>query len=166
MRHLILLLWLTLVHASFAQTANTRQLTDDGSPPASIEQLAWLTGNWLGTGFGDLSEETWAPPRGDSMIGLFRQHGEGKPMFYEFMLLRETEDGSLELRLKHFNPDGTGWEEKKDIVTFKLVALEENAAYFTGLTYRLEGDKLLIFLALKEDGKVQEHTFTLDRTKQ
>jgi hypothetical protein len=164
---LVFFLLLALMPAGLAQTANTRQLPQGGaSPPARIEQMGWLQGNWLGTGFGDLSEETWAPPRNGSMIGLFRQHGEGKPLFYELMLLRETEDGSLELRLKHFHPDIMGWEEKDKFLAFKLVALEEKAAYFNGLTYRLEGDKLSIFLALKEDdGKAEEFTFTLERTE-
>ncbi len=32
--------------------------------------------------------------------------------------------GSLELRLKHFNPDGSGWEEKDHFVT--LVYKQQN----------------------------------------
>ena len=84
-------------------------------------------------------------------------------MFYEFLLLREKE-GSLELRLKHFNPDIVGWEEKDVFVTFKLVAIEPQAAYFSGLTYRLEGDALKIYLAMRGDGgELKEITFTLER---
>ena len=40
------------------------------------------------------------------------------------------------LRLKHFNADLTGWEEKDDMVTFRLLGLEPCAAYFHGLTLR------------------------------
>ncbi len=166
MRYLLLLLLsLSMLAPALAQTTNTRRLPEGSAPPpARVEELAWLTGNWLGTGFGDLSEETWQPPKGGSMLGLFRQHKDGKPMFYEFLLLLETE-GTVELRLKHFNPDGTGWEEKDKYLTFRLVALEPNAAYFSGLTYRLQGENLEIFLALKNnDGALKEHSFLLKRT--
>lgn len=130
---------------------------------ASIDDFAWLSGDWLGTGFGDLSAETWQPPQGGSMLGLFRQHSDSKPMFYEFMLLLETE-GTVELRLKHFSPDGKGWEERDKFLSFKLVSVEKNAAYFEGLTYRRTGDRLDIYLALKgDDGSVKEHVFQLHR---
>ena len=56
-------------------------------------------------------------------------------MFTEHMYLVE-EEGTLVLRLKHFNEDLTGWEEKNDMLTFRLVAIKECAAYFQALTLR------------------------------
>ena len=56
-------------------------------------------------------------------------------MFTEHMYLVE-EEGTLVLRLKHFNEDLTGWEEKHDILTFRLVATKACAAYFQALTLR------------------------------
>ena len=46
------------------------------------------------------------------------------------------ENGSLALKLKHFNADLTGWEAKDDMLTFRLVAIEPCAAYFNALTLR------------------------------
>ena len=46
---------------------------------------------------------------------------------------------SIEYRVKHFNPDMTGWEEKAHFIRFPLVAVEEDAWYFDGLTIRRTG---------------------------
>lgn len=45
---------------------------------------------------------------------------------------------SLTYRLRHFNADLTGWEDAKGgkAVDFPLVAVEENAVFFDGLTLR------------------------------
>ncbi|MEZ5916172.1 MAG: DUF6265 family protein [Parvularculaceae bacterium] len=41
------------------------------------------------------------------MMGMFRQTSvEGELQFYEFFAFAET-NGTLELRLRHFNPDMT-----------------------------------------------------------
>ena len=114
------------------------QLAEDAvPPPATISDLAWLEGRWTGTGLGGLSEEVIAPALGGQMIGMFRQSAsDGTPDFYEFYHFAE-ENGSLILRIKHFNPDLTGWEEKDEREEFRLVALSDNAAYFDGLTFAL-----------------------------
>ena len=57
----------------------------------------------------------------------------------------------------------TGWEEKNDFVTFKLVKLEGTAAHFSGLTMRRSGDSLEVFLALRSGGTVREEMFTMRR---
>ena len=104
-------------------------------PPASIEQAEWLVGDWVGTGIdGAEAAESWLPPSGDTMVGLFVQEKpDGGLMFTEHMYLAE-EGGSLVLKLKHFNPDLTGWEEKDGMVRFRLLSIEPCAAYFSSLT--------------------------------
>jgi Domain of unknown function (DUF6265) len=145
--------------AQLPHTANTFR-NEAGASPAKgrVADLAWLVGDWVGRGFGDVSEETWTPPQAGSMVGVFRQHKDGKPWFYEFLLLKD-EGESVELRLKHFNPDGTGWEEKDKFVTFKLVRLQPNEALFQGLTFRREGDTLKIWVAMKRGETVSEAPF-------
>ncbi|PQA89045.1 DUF6265 family protein [Hyphococcus luteus] len=116
---------------------------DAASPHASIDELSWLIGHWKGEGLGGKSEEFISPPVDGQMMGMFRQAtADGALMFYEFYLFAEHE-GSLVLQIKHFNPDFTGWEEKDDYEEFPLVALEENAVYFDGLTFALEGEDVL-----------------------
>lgn len=107
------------------------------SPPATLGQMDWLVGQWVGEGIqGAPAMESWLSPAGPTMVGTFLQEtAEGGIMFTEHLYLME-EEGSLVLRLKHFNADLTGWEEKDDMLTFRLVAIEPCAAYFNALTLR------------------------------
>lgn len=107
------------------------------SPPATLDQMDWLVGQWSGEGIQDAPAlESWLPESGGTMVGTFVQETtDGAIMFTEHMYLMEEGD-SLVLRLKHFNADLTGWEEKDDMLTFRLVAIEPCAAYFNALTLR------------------------------
>lgn len=111
------------------------------SPPADLSQMDWLVGQWSGEGIGGApAMESWLPPMGGIMVGTFVQQTAGEDgapviMFTEHMYVME-EAGTVVLRLKHFNADLTGWEEKDDMLTFRLVAMEPCAAYFQALTLR------------------------------
>ena len=109
-------------------------------PPAKIADAAWLIGEWVGTGIDDAeAAEVWLPASDGTMAGIFLQEKpDGSIMFTEHIYLSE-EGGSLVLKLKHFNPDLTGWEEKDGMVRFRLLSIEPCAAYFSSLTYRCEG---------------------------
>lgn len=134
------------------------------SPKASLADLSWLIGHWTGTGLGGVSEEVWAGPAGGAMMGMYRLVVNGKVQFYELMNLVE-ENGSLVLRLKHFNADFTAWEEKDRFVSFPLVKLGKNEAWFSGLTFRrVDENQLQIFLSMRgSDGTVREERFELTR---
>jgi hypothetical protein len=144
-------------------TENTLRLAEGASsPPAEISDVSWLSGYWRGTGFGGDLEEIWSRPAGDRMHGIFTLATGGKPVFSEAMQLVE-EDGSLVLKVKHFNPDFTGWEEKDDFVRFRLVRLSENEAYFHGLTFRRNSDTLVISIVMTRDGERTEHELAFER---
>jgi hypothetical protein len=140
-----LLLYLLLLAAPLAGTADeapaVRSLEDGAvSPPARIEELSWLVGRWVGEGLGGAAEDVIAPAAGGQMMGMFRHSKpDGSVNFYEFYLFAE-QAGSLTVRLKHFTPLLASWEEKEAFVEFPLVAIEERAAYFDGLSYVL-GEK-------------------------
>jgi hypothetical protein len=137
------------------------------SPRATLKDMSWFVGRWTGTGLGGLCEETWSEPASGAMMGMFRFLKDGKVVFYEFLTLVEHE-GSLLLKLKHFNPDLTGWEEKADFMKFRLLKMEPDAAYFEGLTFkRVGGDKLEIFLAIRNraDGSVREERFEMRQVR-
>jgi hypothetical protein len=148
------------------ETANTlRAAAGSAGPPATLEAMKWLVGHWKGTGLGGVSEEMWSEPAGGVMMGMYRLVINGKPSFYEFIHLAE-ENGSVVMKLKHFNADLTAWEEKERFVTFRLVKLGLNEAHFDGLTFRRSVDRLQIFLALRDkEGKVREEEFRLDRVR-
>lgn len=134
------------------------------SPPANLTQMDWLVGQWSGEGIGGApAMESWLPPTGPTMVGTFVQTSadeDGTPiiMFTEHMYLME-EGGTLVLRLKHFNADLTGWEEKGDMLTFRLVAMEPCAAYFNALTLRCKdadkpGEGLVAAVRMQSGGEL------------
>lgn len=136
------------------------------SPPASIYEMSWLEGQWQGEGVdGAPAMESWLPPTGTTMVGTFvQQTAQGGIMFTEHMYLME-QDGSLVVKLKHFNADLTGWEDKEGMVTFRLLELEPCAAYFNALTYRCGDDgSLIVAVRMKSDKpEPQELTFRFTR---
>ena len=151
--------------AAFAQPQVRTLEPGQASPPASIAAVAWLEGRWQGEGLGGRTEETYAGPSGGQMIGHFRLERDGRPVFYEFMQVREHQ-GSLVYRLKHFNADGTPWEEKDRWVEFPLVAVEADTAYFSGMTFRRVGrDGLEVALSLRDraTGRKWTETFRFRR---
>lgn len=164
------LLAIPLLIASPALAAQETRAAPDGHvpPPATIAEAAWLVGDWVGTGIGGAeASEVWLPPTGPTMVGLFvQEQADGSIMFTEHMYLTE-EAGSLMVKLKHFNPDLTGWEEKDGMVRFRLLSIEPCAAYFASLTYRCDGpDGLLVAVRMKSEGdKVDELVFRFKRRR-
>jgi hypothetical protein len=134
------------------------------SPQATLADMAWLAGRWVGPALGGEAEEIWSPPEAGSMMGMYRLVRDGKLVFYEFQTLVE-ERGSLILRLKHFNPNLTGWEEKQKTIDFPLVRVGERIVQFEGMSYHREGDtKLTVYLAIEgKDGTVHEEAFSYTR---
>jgi len=165
----VLALALALVPAGDAypqerQTEHTVKLAPgQKSPPATIADMAWLAGQWTGPAFGGLSEEIWSAPRDGVMMGMYRLVRDGQPVFYELLTIVEHE-GSLLIRLKHFNPDLTGWEEKDRTVDFPLVAKAPGLIQFAGMTFEPGGDRLTVHLAIGEkDGSIREQAFRYTR---
>ena len=153
------------VIAQVKNTDNTLKLSEgQASEKATIADAAWLAGSWRGAGLGGISDETWSRPEGGVIVGTYRLLKDGKPVFYEMMWLQEVE-GTLILRLKHFNPDLTGWEEKDKTVDFKFIKKDGKRLYFSGLTYeQASKDELHIYLALRQrDGTLKEEVFRMKR---
>jgi len=146
-------------------TENTVRLANGAaSPPAAITDMAWLAGHWTGEGLGGQVEEIWSPPQAGAMMGMFRLVHDGTTSFYELMTLVEG-GGSLVLRVKHFGPDLTGWEEKAETVDFALAAAAGDRYYFDGLTFHRHGnDATTIYVRISsKDGAVREEAFRYTR---
>lgn len=156
MKPLILLIELALALLSFSdnsRTDETSTLTFD------IEDYSWLAGSWSGTGLGGLNEETWSKPVNGTMMGMFRHIKDGEPVFYEFLLLDETG-----IRLKHFNPDLTGWEEKDDMTTFQMISYSKDKIEMKGLVIEKKSDtEMETRLQISQNGEIRTEVFRLKR---
>lgn len=155
------------VSAQSVHTENTLKLDESTSrPQASIEQVDWLVGNWLGTAFGNRFEEVWNPASAGTMVGFFKLYNDDGVTFYELLLLEE-EEGSLSLKVKHFSSDFHAWESKDDFINFKLVKIEPDAIHFSGLSFYRDGpDKIDGYIVMKgKDGSVREEPLSYTRRK-
>ncbi len=95
------------------------------------------------------------------MIGTFRFREDGKLVFSKFMnIVQEGETFSM--KLKHFNPGLSPWEEKEKWTTFRLVEIGENIVSFSGLTMQRIGDEMLLQLVLTENGVRRIEEFNPD----
>ncbi len=150
--------------AQSLQTEHTYKLDDvDSRTPASLEDVSWLVGSWSGDAFGNTFEEVWNPPSAGSMVGMWKLIEEDQVVFYELMLLVE-EEGSLSLKVKHFNDDLTAWENKEDYVRFRLVKIGDDAVHFSGLSFhRINEDEIHAFIALHHEGEVREEKLVYRR---
>ncbi len=154
------------VLAQERQTEHTLKLgAGQKSPSAALADMTWMIGSWSGNALGGVVEEVWAAPAGGAMLGMFRLIQKGKPVFYELMTLVE-ENGSILFRLKHFNPNMTGWEEKDKTVEFKFIGKKDGLIHFEGMSFKPEGkDAFTVYLAIEhKDGNVKEEAFRYTRT--
>lgn len=98
-------------------------------PGVSIDMMRPMIGHWSGLYQGQPVEEVWFEPIAGQMMGCFRWVRDGAVWMYEFTQFAEVE-GELILRIKHFNHDLVGWEEKDRSTSFKLVQILENGVAF------------------------------------
>ena len=152
--------------AAEPRTEHTWQLSaGESRPVATIEDAAMLVGSWTGTAFGQRFEETWNPPSAGTMVGMFKLLGDDGVSFYELMLLAE-EEGTLFLKVRHFNADFTAWEEKADYVTFKLVKMSPGELHFGGLSfYRRSDDRIDGYIVMRSGDQVSEQALIFERTR-
>jgi len=145
-------------------TANTWRLPKEAPRPAvRIDAVAWLAGQYIGSGLGGEVEYQWLPPRAGAMYGTFRLiNKDGRTTFSEILQLAEV-DGTLTLRVKHFTAEFVGWEEKDKFVEFRLVAATADELRFDGLTLRRTPEGLRIHLAMRREQQVTEQVMELKR---
>lgn len=131
----------------------------DGQPQPTLKDFAWLSGRWTATlPNGDQLEEVWTASAKDLMASFRWADKEGKAKFYELIVVTE-EKGKLVLRLRHFNPDFTAWEEKtKPMVAEAVTATPDK------VVFQVNGDAKVL-LTYERTGP-DAFTATLDRPNQ
>ena len=126
-----------------------------------------MAGHWIGGDAGDLSEEVWSAPEGDSMMGMWRFVAKGQTRIYEILTL--TKEGEhVVLRIRHFNPKLVAREEKDRSVELPLVSKSASEAVFEGPEYNVKGSVRLTYRrptpdtltgVLEKEGKQQVFSF-------
>jgi hypothetical protein len=150
-----------------AAQQQTRTLGSAASPAASMDDLAWLAGSWMGTGMGAEVTETYSAPLGGRITGHFAMaDGKGGVAFTEIVDYVPI-GRSIGYRVRHFNPDMSGWEDKTGKpVIFPLVAIEKDRWFFDGMTIERTGaDALTMWVRMEEGGRVSEVPFRLTRAR-
>jgi hypothetical protein len=149
----VLLLAAVAAGAVEPHTGHTFRLAEGERPPAAtLDDARWLVGAWRGDAFGQTFEATWNPPSAGSMVGLFKLYEGEAVAFYEILLLT-VEDGTLVLKVKHFDPDFSAWEEKADFTAFRLVARTPDALHFGGLSFYRRGDDAIDGYIVMQNGE-------------
>lgn len=158
---------LLILHLMSALLLPTRFTTYGLDRPLSQEKVfniydyAWLQGEWVGDGFGGMSEEIWSAPSSDgSMMGAYRHYNaDGSLNFYEFFVLDERG-----LRLKHFSPEMIGWEEKEKYLTFEMISFSKDKIVLKGLVYeRKSENEMEIRLEMKTSDGRKTEVFSMKR---
>lgn len=72
-------------------------------PPASIDDLAWMTGNWAGALGPNQLEENWIGGEGGSIAAMVRMTGNDATSMFEVITIEEKE-GSLVLHIQQWDP--------------------------------------------------------------
>lgn len=117
------------------------ETVETAGPAATLEDLRWLVGSWRGQSGDTVQEELWTAAAGGLMLGLHRDVTPGRPAFFEFLRIAESEEGIVYLA----SPAG------REATPFRLIEIGEHSVWFANpehdfpqrIGYRLEGDDLV-----------------------
>ncbi len=112
--------------AALAEAGQPRAVSASGQQvqqrptPATIDQVAWMAGTWIGTDGGVAVEERWTPPAGGAMLAVSRTLKGGRMAGFEFLRIVERDSGLVYVA----QPGG------KPPTDFTLTAVSGNSATF------------------------------------
>lgn len=137
-----------------------------------LAELAWLEGTWRIEADGQVLEETYGPPLGNSITGTFRWLREDAAFVYEFLLI-EAQGDEIKYHLRHFGPGSIGHESKDQPMTYELVSMSEDEMVIENLElspqrmiFTREGaDRLDVVLEKEHDGKVERDELPFERKR-
>jgi hypothetical protein len=147
----------TILAASILSLTSSLALA--AGPAATIDDLAWMTGNYAGATGSNQLEENWIKAEGGSIAAMVRSTGAGKTGMFEMITIEEM-DGSLVLNIQQFNPGfvpRTPTPQKME-----LTAIQGNHVHFTAVTeggmkslgYTKDGDTFTIHVEQNNGNKI------------
>jgi hypothetical protein len=89
--------------------------------PATLAQINWLAGTWIGTTGASSFEERWTPPGGGSMLGVARSLRNGTMNAFEFLCIVQRDGGLVYTAM----PNG-----RQPATDFTLTRIEPNSVTF------------------------------------
>ena len=109
--------------------------------------------------------ETYSAALGGRITGHFAMADDKGGIAFTEIVDYVPIGGSLAYRVRHFNPDMTGWEDAtRRPVVFSLIATEKDRWYFDGLTVeRHARDAMTMWVRITEDGTTKDVPFRFRR---
>jgi hypothetical protein len=109
----------------------------------TVASAAWLAGCWSGENRGQEFTEQWMKPAGEAMLGMSRTVAKNKLADYEFLQIRQQDDGEVYYIAK---------PSRQPEAAFKLIKAGPQELIFENLQhdfpqriiYRLAGDGSLV----------------------
>ena len=128
------------------------------SPAATVDDLAWLAGQWVTEADGRWTEESWTTPRGGVMLGVSRSGRGDSLREYEFIRIAAGDGGALAYIAQ---PQG------RAPVVFALVRHDGNSATFENaahdypqrIAYARDGDALTATISAIDGSKARRWTY-------
>jgi hypothetical protein len=111
------------------------------SNDVSTDDLAWLSGNWVGEHDGSVMEEVISKPNAGLMLGFSRIFNDGSTEFFEFMQFKDTENGLVFLP-SPFGKPGVAFNVKS-YNSNKIVFENEDNDFPSLISYERIGSEVL-----------------------
>ena len=100
-------------------------------PPATVADLSWMTGNWVGALGPNQLEENWIGGEGSSIAAMVRMTGNDATSMFEMITIEEV-DGSLVLQIQQWDPGMAPRTEGAQ--KMELEEIGENSVKFKAVT--------------------------------
>ena len=96
-------------------------------PSASVEDIAWMTGNWAGNLGPNQLEENWIMGEAGSIAAMVRMTSDDATSMFEMITIEEV-DGSLVLHIQQWDPGMVARTDGPQ--EMELVEITENSVKF------------------------------------
>ncbi|MEH6743604.1 MAG: DUF6265 family protein [Hyphomonas sp.] len=137
-----------------------RAEADTASPPASLAEVDWLVGYWIGDMPEGPVEQVFLPADKGQLPSFVRATNPDGIIFYEISNII-AQDGTLFIRLRHFTPGLSGWEDQSGPIDRRLLAIEGDTLYFDRVSFRRTGPDAYTVYFLNMDGDAERETLVI-----
>ena len=154
----LMIIYLSLFDVGFANEKSSDEEKSESPRVTSIDQLDWLTGSWEGPIGDSVLEESWLPPRANTITAVVRLTKGSVTEFVELIKIEKI-DQSFELRLNLFDASLKPRSEKPQVL--KLSKISDKSVTFNGvnegshrkLSYELVGNDQFAIRIITADGE-------------